>query len=189
MRRLAIAVVLAAAPAWAQPGQDGTHKREGEYSGVVPGEPPPTDAKRPRPGPKTLGWIGFAAEDGAGELFFQAAQPFTVSQRVESGAVVVWLEGLTRLDRNARRPLDTRFFESPVVRVTAKPVKAVKARKGKPGHPAGVEIRVAMKTGAPVAEGVVRTETAKDGLFYAYLTFAGAAPSANQPAVDENHPE
>ncbi len=184
MRRLlALAVIglLAVTPAAvaAGPGDDGTHHREGEYSGVSPDGPPVTDAKHTRPAPKTLGWIGYAAKDGAGEVFFQAAQPFTITQRVEGDVVVVWLAGLTRQARNTRRPLDTRFFDSPVARISAKVVRAARARKGKPGHPAGVEVRIAIKRGAPVGDGVVRTATEKDGLFYAYLTFAGAAPSAS----------
>ena len=181
MGRTAAALIavlsLAVGTAGAGPGDDGTHHREGEYGGVNPTGRPSPDAKLVRPAPRTLGWVGFAATDGAGEVFFQAAQPFTIVQRVEGGEVVVWLEGLTRQARNTRRPLDTRFFDAPVARIAARAVKAVRARKGKPGHPAGVEVRVAFRPGAPVSEGVVRTATEKDGLFYVYLTFAGAAPS------------
>lgn len=177
--RVALAWVglLIASPAWGGPGDDGTHRREGEYGGVSPGAPPVTDAKHTRPAAKTLGWVGFSAVDGAGEVFLQAAQPFTITQRIEGEVVIVRLAGLTRQARNTRRPLDTRFFDSPVGRIAAKAVRATRARKGQPGHPAGIEIHVAIKRGAPIGEAVVRTATEKDGLFYAYLTFAGAAPS------------
>ncbi|MBK9031699.1 MAG: hypothetical protein IPL61_10300 [Myxococcales bacterium] len=183
MGRTAAAVITAlsllAGPAWAGgPGDDGTHHKEGEYGGVSPSGRPSPDAKTTRPAPKTLGWVGFRAEDGAGEVFFQAAQPFTISQRVEGGEVIVSLAGLTRQAHNTRRPLDTRFFDAPVARISARTVKAARARKGKPGHPAGVEVRIAFKSGAPVSEGVARTATEPDGLSYVYLTFAGAAPSA-----------
>lgn len=187
MRRVGLALtligLLMVSPAAAAPGDDGTHRREGEYGGVNPVGPPVTDAKHTRPAPKSLGWVGFSAADGAAELFFQAAQPFTISQRVDGDVVVVWLEGLTRQARNTRRPLDTQFFDSPVARITAKTVRAARGRKGKPGHPAGIEVRIAIKRGAPVGEGVVRTATEQDGFFYTYLTFAGAAPSTGTVTV------
>ncbi|MEZ4404319.1 MAG: hypothetical protein R3B06_30140 [Kofleriaceae bacterium] len=164
------------------PGDDGTHHREGEYGGVSPAGVPSADARPIRPPPGTLGWVGFAAKPDVGEVFPQAAAPFTVTQRVEGGQVVVWIEGLTRQSRTTRRALDTRFFDGPVARIQAKAVRAVRPRKGKPGHPAGVEVRVTFKAGAPVTEATTRTATEQDGLFYTYLTFAGAAPT---PAADQ----
>lgn len=188
MRRIAavaaavVSLSLGVAGAVAGPGDDGTHHEEGQYGGVNPTGTPSPDAKLTRPPAHTLGWVGFAAKDGAGEVFFQAAQPFQLTQRVEGGAVIVTIDGLTKLTRNVRRPLDTRFFDAPIDRITAKAVKKARARKGHPGHPAGVEVRIAFRAGTPVSEGVVRTATEKDGLYYAYLTFAAAAP-APEPAA------
>lgn len=183
MRKVLTAAVLslATATAWAGPGDDGTHHREGEYGGVSPAGTPSPDARMKRPAPRTLGWIGYAATDGTGEVFFQAAQPFTITQRVESGAVVVQLSGLTKLARNTRRPLDTTFFDAPVARISAKTVRASRARRGQPARAAGVEVRIAFKAGAVVTEGVTRTATEKDGLYYVYLTFAGPTQGPDAP--------
>ena len=195
MKRLALALsltLLAAGPGLAQPDPDapraddppadappeGTPKREGEYGGVDPTSPDAAPAKGDKgkrgkaPAKRTLTWIGFAPkEDGASELFFQAAQPFQVQQRIEGRTLVVLLEGLPKQARNTRRPLDMRFFETALLRVTAKPVRAVRARKGKPGHPAGIEVRIAFKDPKDAREGALRVETGKDGLAYAYLGF------------------
>lgn len=200
MRRFVCAAVVAglwlaalpSAVAAPGPGDDGTHRREGEYGGVNPAGPPVTDAKHKAPGPKTLGWIGFAARDGGAELFFQASQPFEVVQRVEGDAVVVTLVGLSKLARNTRRPLDTRFFEAPIARVSAKVVRAVRARRGQAARPAGVEVRIAFKQGAPATEAAVRTATEADRLVYAYLSF-GPAPAGtitpSEPGPSMSDPE
>jgi len=188
MRGISIGLVAAlwcagAGVAAAAPGVDGARHREGEYGGVSPEGPPVTDAKHSRPAAKTLGWIGFSAKAGAGEVFFQAAQPFTVGQRVEGGALVVSLDGLTKLGRNTRRPLDTRFFDSPIARIST---RTVRATRGKQAHRAGVEVRVAFKQAGALGEAQVRTAQEPDGLYYAYLTFAAtssAPPSTSAPAA------
>lgn len=139
--------------------------REGEYGGVTPGEKPSEAKEKPgkhrRPPPKDeLTWIGFQAKDGGGgELFFQAPGAFTVSQKVANGQVVVLLDGLRRQIKNARRPLDTRFFDTPIARVTARPV-----------HKA-IEVRIAFKSAKDAHEATVRTATGPDGNYYAYLDF------------------
>lgn len=183
MRKVLTAAVLslAAATAWAGPGDDGTHHKEGEYGGVSPTGTPSPDARMKRPPQHTLGWIGYAADDGDGELFFQASQPFALTQRVEGGVLVVQLAGLTKLARNVRRPLDTSFFDAPLARVTAKAVRASRARRGQPARAAGIEIRVAFKSGAPVTEGATRT-VEKDGLYYVYLRFAAPVQGPDEPS-------
>jgi len=182
------AVLVAAAPAAAQPAE-GTPKKEGEYGGVNPGAPPSTPtpstgkAKRP-PAKKSLLWLGFTPKpDGSAELFFQAVEPFTASQHVEGNVLVVMLEGLKKQARNTRRPLDTRFFDTAVARVSTRVVKAKRARKGVPGHAAGVEIRIAFKDAKDAHEAALRTDTGSDKLFYTYLTIA--PPSTPGQVPDE----
>jgi hypothetical protein len=183
-----VAAVPAAAPAAAQPGDDqpaeGTPKQEGEYGGVRPGQPSPEGStkKARRPSKGTLMWLGFLPkEGGASELFVQSVAPFTVSQRLEGKTLVVLLEGLRRLDHNTRRPLDTRFFDTALARVKAKVVRAKRARKGVPGHPAGVELRVTFKDAGDAREAMLRTDTAADGSFFAYLGFAAPARPGQIP--------
>jgi hypothetical protein len=155
---------------------DGRHQ-EGAYGGVTAGqgsgatEAPGDRGKRPRrpPAKDELTWIGFQAHDGGGgELFFQAPAGFTVAQRVERGEVVLVLEGLHRLAHNTWRELDTRYFDTPIARVRARPVGA---RSGKGAHKAGVEVRIAFKRAKDVHEASARTATEGDGMFYAYLDF------------------
>jgi len=204
MTRMVWAVVIAllAAPAAAQPEGPRT-KQEGEYGGVNPEAPPappdPGARHRPRKPPpkKTLTWIGFVDRPGGGaELFFQAATPFTLGQHVEGKTLVIFLDGLTRQAHNTRRALDTRFFDSPIARVKARAVGAVKgrkARKGHParaGHPAGVEVRVTFKDPRNVAAGAVRSEQGKDGMHYVYVGFGsggagtGGAGGGVEPDLD-----
>jgi hypothetical protein len=168
-----------AAPTTPDPNQH----PEGDYGGVVPGQPQRPDAHgRPRkPLPKgTLSWIGFESKDGTTELFFQSAAPFDVVQHVEDGALVVDLAGVTKLGANTWRPIDTRFFDGPVARVAA---HAVGATKGKNAHAAGIEVRVSFKDPKAIAQGSFRSATENDGLFYAYLTWVSAATTT--PTIQE----
>ena len=169
MRRALLLVVLLAGPAFAQDPQPKGPNAEGEYGGVQPGEAkkPEAGKKKKAPPKGTLSWLGFETKAGSSEVFFQSVAPFQVSQRVDKGTVVVTLSGLTRLGRNTWRPIDTRFFDTPIARVTAK-------KKGK-----SIEVRVAFKNAKDAAQGTVRTATEADGMYYAYVSFAGG--SANEP--------
>ena len=169
MRRalLCLVVLLLANPAFAEDPKG--PNAEGDYGGVQPGEAKkPEPSKKPKkPPPKgTLSWIGFETKDGGSQVFFQSVAAFQVSQKVENGSVVVTLSGLSKLGHNTWRPIDTRFFDTPLARVTAK-------KKGK-----NIEVRVAFKNAKDAAQGSVRTATESDGMYYAYLTFAGGSPAA-----------
>jgi hypothetical protein len=166
MRRALFCLVLLASPAF---GQDPKGPNaEGEYGGVQPGE-----AKRPAAPKKskktvrkgTLSWIGFETKNGSSEVFFQSVAPFEVNQRVDKGAVIVTLAGLSKLGHNTWRPIDTRFFDTPIARIAAK-----KQRKG-------LEVRIAFKAGSAPAQGSVRTATEADGMYYAYVSFGGGSPA------------
>lgn len=166
MRRALLCLVLLSSPAFAQDAKG--PNAEGEYGGVQPGEakkPAPKKAKKPPP-KGTLSWIGFETKNGGSEVFFQSVAAFEVNQRVENGAVVVTLSGLSKLGRNTWRPIDTRFFDTPLSRITAR-------KKGK-----GIEVRIAFKNAKQAAQGSVRTATEADGMYYAYVTFAGGSPAA-----------
>lgn len=182
---LAVSSVLGAGSAWAddEPGKrdeaaEGEPHKEGVYGGVNPGAPGAGGVKqRHATARKTLHWIGFQAEGGQATVFLQAAEPFTIAQEVVGGAVVLHLDGLTKLGRNTRRPIDTRYFDGPVTRITAKARKARRAGKGLPRIGAGLDVTISFRDGKAAA-GAVRTATEADGMFYAYLSFAGgvAAP-------------
>jgi len=171
MRSLLL-VLLLAAPAWA----DTPHK-EGEYSGVAPGQPPaqPQPSARPSrpkkmPTKGTLSWIGFEAKDGGAQVFLQSIAPFEATQKIENGALVVHLS-LTKLGSNAGRQVDTRFFDNPLSMIRAK-----KARRG-------IDVRVTFKNPKDLREASLRTATEPDGLYYAYLAFPEGTPDATVKAT------
>ena len=159
---------------------------EGDYGGVVPGQPrkqePSKHAVKPVKG--MLSWVGFEAKDGGAEVFFQSAAPFEVTQRVENGVLYVYLTGLNRLGQNTWRPIDARYFETPVARLVARKVGAT---RGKNAHPAGIEVRVTFKNPKDAAEGALRTATEADGFFYAYLSWKGSgeAPPATMETPEQ----
>jgi hypothetical protein len=170
MRRALLCLVLLAGPAYGQEPTKGPNA-EGEYGGVQPGQgKKPAPTKRAKKQPKgTLSWIGFETKGGGAEVFLQSVAPFEVSQRVEGGAVVVTLGGISRLGHNTWRPIDTRFFETPIARITTK-------RKGRV-----IEVRIAFKKGKRATQAAVRTATEADGMYYAYLSFAGGGGSSDEP--------
>jgi hypothetical protein len=196
MRRVLVLSLLFASPAFADDPKDKDAKdakdkdaketandakaphTEGEYGGVVPGQPRrPEPSKKPkRPPPKgTLAWIGFEAKNGSAEVFLQSIAPFEVAQHVENGTLVVNLSGVNKLGQNTWRPIDTHFFDNPLAKITAKRVTAAKASKDHPAHGAGIEVRIAFKNAKDAKEGALRSATEADGMYYAYLSFAGTA--------------
>ena len=184
MRRLLLGLVLASAATPAFADDPKGPNPEGEYGGVEPGKPKKADpAKKPKkPPPKgTLSWIGFEAKDGGSQIFLQSVAPFEVSQRVDGNALVVSLTGVTRLGQNTWRPIDTRFFETTLSRITAK-------KKGR-----GIELRVAFKNPKDATQGSVKTATEADGMYYTYLSFTGTGPAptttTTTPATTNKDPE
>ena len=166
--RLALAfagLLVATAPVAAQPAEGGVVKKEGEYGGVIPGQAPATEkGAKPRrpPARKSLTWVGFTPKDGgSAELFFQAVDTFTASQHMEGTTLVVLLEGLSKQARNTRRPLDTRFFDTAIARVTTKVARRKK----------GIEVRISFKDPKDAREGSLRSDKGADGMFYAFLSF------------------
>jgi len=190
--RGAMVILLLAASAYAD---NGPHK-EGEYSGVTPGEAQPRDpAARParpkRPPPKgTLTWVGFEAKDGGAEVFFQSVAPFQVAQHLEGNTLVVHL-ALSRLGHNTWRQIDTRFFDNPLSGIVARTVGASRASKARPARGAGIEARITFKNAKDAREGTVRTATEADGMYYAFLKFPEGTdapvtrPQATEPAPEE----
>jgi len=159
---------------------NGPH-REGEYGGVVPGQPqqPNTKPARPkRPPPKgTLTWIGFEAKNGGAQVFFQSMGPFEVTQRMEGATLLVHLS-LTRLGQNTWRLVDTRFFDNPLAGLVARGVGARRGTKKTAARTAGIDVRITFKNPKDAREGKLHTGTEADGMFYAYLDF----PEGTEPA-------
>lgn len=184
-----LAALLMAAPAAAQedeaaplvvdepkPEPVGEIRAEGEYSGVAPGKQPAAEkkARRPpaRPKKPTIMWIGFQPLDaGSSRVFLQLSTTAAHEQAIVGNDLVVTLPDFRLDKRNDLRPLDTRFFDGAVARVTAVPLKArgKKARKG-------IEVRISFKDGVAPRQGDARLEQSpSDGWTYLYLDFGPAA--------------
>lgn len=162
----------------------GSSHSEGDYSGVSPDHPgkPDPNQKMKRPSPGTLSWIGFEAKDGGAEIFLQSIAAFELSQHVEGSTLVVDVP-LPRLGQNTWRDVDTRYFDSPISHIVARRVGAARATKVGPAHGAGIQVRIAFKNPKDAHEGAVRSATEADGLYYAYLSFAGAGAATGEPSM------
>lgn len=127
-RRLTLVSVLLAlaCPAAAQDAAPAIAPRPvGVYDGVEPGEaqPPPAYDRvihrtraRARRG-VILTWPGFSPlGDGGSRFFVQTVQPTQPEMRVEEGRVVILFHDTTIHLRNSGRWLETRFFNTPVLR-------------------------------------------------------------------------
>lgn len=123
-------MVLFAVPAGAQqlsvaePAPDEV-RPVGVYAGVEPGEAEPPPAyqrvvrrreRRRRP-VTILTWPGFAPlGDGGSRFFVQTTEPVAPQLRTEEGRVVLLFPNTTVHLRNSTRWLETRFFNTPVLR-------------------------------------------------------------------------
>jgi hypothetical protein len=151
----------------------GEGRREGAYGGVRPGVLPKNPSGRPVKGarPGTLTWVGFQPDGGVARIFLQSAGEVRATQRIEGKAIVLHLEGVRRLARNVRRPLDARFFDTPVARIGVKKVGARKGRAGRPARRAGYEVTITLKQGA-AREVPIRSAVEADGMHYLYVDVA-----------------
>jgi hypothetical protein len=186
------AVGLLAALAGPAAGQDrkpggqvnlgpGGPNQVGEYSGVEPGQPAPP-GHRPRRGKYPLvTWVGFQPQEGgSSRVFIQLDRDVSHHQSLRGGALVIALDNARYANANARRFLDTRFFETSVERITTQPVRRRKGSRG-----SGVEIAIRFKNPADAQSAEPQKSIGKDGMIYLMVELGppGAAPakSAEQP--------
>lgn len=97
--------------------QAGDQAGSSQYAGVSPGSghAPPRAPEPGGSGPVLMTWPGFQARpDGASRFFLQTTGPVQVEQKHEDGRFVVVLKGCRLHLRNNRRPLETRYFNTPV---------------------------------------------------------------------------
>ena len=147
---------------------------EGDYGGVSPDHPANAadgraahKAKARRAGRGVLvTWVGFQVRDGGGaRVFVQLDTEAAYEQRVVEDTLVVFLAGARLGKRNNGRFIDTSFFDTPVLRVEAKSLRARRGQK------AGVELTVHFKKGA-AKNAEARAENSTDGHRYLFLDFA-----------------
>ncbi|HEU5060767.1 MAG TPA: hypothetical protein VFU21_29755 [Kofleriaceae bacterium] len=155
----------------------GPDKPVGAYSGVEPGQEAPP-GHRPRRGKyPLLTWVGFQPhEGGSSRVFIQLDRDVTHHESVKNGALVVTLEKARYANTNARRFLDTRFFETSVERITTQPVR----RGRKASRAGGIEIAIRFKNPGDARELEPTKSIGKDGMVYLVFELGpgGATPKA-----------
>jgi hypothetical protein len=91
------------------------------YKGVVPGAgaPPPAAAAARKKAPLTITWPGFQMRpDGSSRVFIQSTAPLAPQPVAVTGKYRLLLPGARIAAQNNRLPLDTRYFNTPVTRVS-----------------------------------------------------------------------
>jgi hypothetical protein len=149
----------------------GVRTQTGDYGGVTPGE---STSRKPRR-PNRVTWVGFQVkDDGTSTLFVQLTSEVPFTQEVAGGKLIVRLEGARYSNRNARRRLDTRFFETALQQVTSRAVSKRRARGDQPARPAGVELTISFKNPEDAREARAELRQEQDGYHYLYLSFGAA---------------
>ncbi len=108
------------------PKVTGDEHAAGTYAGVSPGGPQaPAVSNAAGQTPATVTWPGFQMRpDGTSRVFFQSTAPVLVQTSVESGKFIVKLPGAKVAGDINRLPLETRFFNTPVTKVTIAETRA-----------------------------------------------------------------
>jgi hypothetical protein len=137
----------------------GSADAQNNYNGVAPGSDVVPDNIAAQPGATALvTWPGFQMlGDGGSRVFIQTNVEVKAELKREGGSWTVLLPGVSLPPGNARLPLDTSFFNTPV--------KSVRAR---PNKPEGVIVQLDMRTRVTPS---LRTEKAATGYFFVYVDF------------------
>ena len=192
----AVGVAALVSDVAAQGGQPrpsgGKPSAAGEYGGVKPGTttivPPGAPWKRSKWAP--MFWVGFQPRDGGGSrVFIQLGREVEYDQRIEKGELVVTLDRTRFANRNAGRPIITRFFEGAVSQVAPRRVRRRKGPSGTPGRRGGVEIRVQFKNPADLGQASATLSREQDGFVYLYLDFGPGSEAEPEEVADEPTPD
>ncbi len=160
------------------------------YAGVCPGSGNPPAVSVPAgQAPATITWPGFQIlPDQGTRIFLQATVPFTYSTETRGKTFIVSMGDVRIAGENNGRPLETRFFNTPVLRVSIKRVKK--------------ETQLVLELRSDIAPRV-RTETGANGYFFLEIDFppgqyieapapvvtaAPAAPAPVAPAAPAGDP-
>lgn len=128
------------------------------YTGVTPGSDVLPEGIAAAPGEGALvTWPGFQMlPTGGSRVFVQLSSEVTPELKREGEGWQLFLPGVSLPAGNARRPLDTHFFNTPV-----KAVRTVARGKG-------VSVLLDMRA---KLQPTIRTERAQTGYFFVYLEF------------------
>jgi hypothetical protein len=143
------------------------HANAQSYTGVTPGSDVSPEGIAAAPGEGALvTWPGFQMlPTGGSRVFVQLSSEVTPELKREGEGWAVALPGVALPAGNARRPLDTHFFNTPV-----KAVRTVARGKG-------VSVILDMRA---KLQPILRTERAPTGYFFVYLEFPPGQFVSNQ---------
>jgi hypothetical protein len=133
------------------------------YSGVAPGSSAVPDGIAAAPGAAALvTWPGFQMlPNGGSRVFVQTSVEVKPDLKREGNTLHISLISVSLPKGNARLPLDTSFFNTPVKSVRAKPRKD-----------GGVVVEIDLRANVSPS---MRTERAATGYYFVYVDF----PSGN----------
>jgi hypothetical protein len=133
------------------------------YSGVAPGSSKVPDGIAAAPGAAALvTWPGFQMlPNGGSRVFIQTSVEVKPDLKRDGNTLHVALISVSLPKGNARLPLDTSFFNTPV--------KSLRAKARKDG---GVVVEIELRSNVSPS---MRTERASTGYYFVYLDF----PSGN----------
>jgi hypothetical protein len=123
-----------------------------------------------------LTWVGYQPKAGGGSRFFVQLNVGAEYEQAldEKNVLHVWIKGVKYGTRNARRRLDTHFFDTPVAMVTSHRVRKRRARRGKPAEPRGIRLDFRFKDPVDAGQAQIALNKEPDGFHYLYLDFAPA---------------
>jgi hypothetical protein len=131
------------------------------YDGVAPGSNTVPDGIAAAPGSAALvTWPGFQMlPNGGSRVFIQTSVEVKPELRRDGNTLQVLLISVSLPKGNARLPLDTSFFNTPVKSVRAK-------SRGKDG---GVVVEIELRNGS--VSPTLHSERASTGYYFVYLDF------------------
>ncbi|HKE13921.1 MAG TPA: hypothetical protein VKB80_03575 [Kofleriaceae bacterium] len=160
----------------------------GTYQGVAPGQGAKEGHRPHRGRTPTVTWLGFQPQPGgAARVFVQLDRELVHAQTIEDGAVVIALTGARVAHSNSRRFLDTRFFDTPVERISIEtghhrsPARSSGGRhkaKAPQRGGRGLELVIRFKHPAEARRLTASLSAAKDGYTYLMVDVPPAAEAS-----------
>lgn len=161
------------------------HVRADPYKGVTPGsaEEPPRSKRVRKAKVHLMTWPGFQMRPGGGSrVFLQTSRKPKFETSRKPGRFVVLLEKTRVHLRNNRRPLETRYFNTPVTRVKVK-------KRGK-------DLAIVLELRAEVRPKVTTKADPKGPFHYLFVDLpagqwiegASAAPAEEEEEEDRQAP-
>jgi hypothetical protein len=153
--------------------EHGQNHPAGTYTGVVPGTSAPAAAVVPanKAAPATITWPGFQMRaDGTSRVFIQSTTSLAVQPSAAPGKYQVYLPGAHVHGGTNRLPLETRFFNTPVTKVSLNAAKD------------GVTVTLDLRSDVTPQ---VSNEHGSDGYYFIYIDLPKghyiAAPAQSKP--------